>query len=145
MPRAMATRTSRLVSCCPSWTVEEGDIASFFVMDLGLALAPKMCLDQSQAFNEVNNRQAFTVRKNYPLFFLDEPLPGAPRHVFTTYHANVQITDCRTNTKSNLTPKIEYTLKPSTYDAKPWFLHFNRKKVQMSTPFFERDPDFLHI
>ena len=29
--------------------------------DLGLALEPKMCPDQSQAFIEVNNSQAFTV------------------------------------------------------------------------------------
>ena len=36
--------------------VEEGDIAIFFVKDVGLALAPKMCPDQSQTFKEVNNR-----------------------------------------------------------------------------------------
>ena len=43
--------------------MEEGDIASFFVKDLliGLALAPKMCPDQSQAFKAVNSSQAFTV------------------------------------------------------------------------------------
>ena len=42
--------------------MEEGDIASFFVKDLGLALASKMCLDQSQTLIEVNNREAFNVR-----------------------------------------------------------------------------------
>ena len=52
-----------LVSCWPPWTVEEGDIASFFVKDLGLALAPEMCPDQSQAFKEVNHSQTFTVRR----------------------------------------------------------------------------------
>ena len=31
---------------------------------VGLELAPKMCPDQSQAFKEVNNSQAFTVRRN---------------------------------------------------------------------------------
>ena len=40
--------------------MEKGDIASFFVKDL-MAQAPKMCPDQSQAFKEVNNSQAFTV------------------------------------------------------------------------------------
>ena len=35
----------------------------FFVKDLGQALAPKMCPDQSQAFKEVNTSQAFTVGK----------------------------------------------------------------------------------
>ena len=76
-----------LVSCWPPWTVKEGDIASFFlVQDLGLALAPKMCPDQSQTFKEVNNSQAFTAwRKKTTLFFLDQPLPGAPRHVCTSF------------------------------------------------------------
>ena len=36
-------------------------VASFFVEDLGLALAPKMCPGQSQVFKELNNSQAFTV------------------------------------------------------------------------------------
>ena len=44
-----------LVSCWPQWTVEEDDIASFFVADLGLELAPKKCPDQFQTFNEVHN------------------------------------------------------------------------------------------
>ena len=64
--------------------MEEGDIASFFVKDLGLVLAPKICPDQSQAFKEVNNIKAFTV----------EPLPGAPRHVCTKFRANIRRTDC---------------------------------------------------
>ena len=41
--------------------MEEGDVARFFAKDQGLVLAPKMCLDQSQAFEEVNNSQEFTV------------------------------------------------------------------------------------
>ena len=59
---------------------------------IGLALAPNMCPDQSQAFEEVNNSQAFSVgRKHFfPIFFfseraasrfskaclLNEPFPG---------------------------------------------------------------------
>ena len=44
--------------------------ASFSVKDLGLALAPKMCPDQSQAFKEVNNSHAFIAgRKKMALFF----------------------------------------------------------------------------
>ena len=70
-------------------------LANFFVKDLGLALAPKMCPDQSQAFKEVNNSQAFTVgRKKMSLFFLGEPLPGAPSHVCTKFRANIRRTDC---------------------------------------------------
>ena len=56
--------------------MKEGDIAIFFVKDLGLALAPKMCLDQSQTFKEVNNSQAFIYRrkeKKWHLFCQDEP------------------------------------------------------------------------
>ena len=53
--------------------MDEDDIASFFVKDLGPALAPKMCPDQSRAFKEVNNSQAFTVgrKKKVPFFFDD--------------------------------------------------------------------------
>ena len=47
-------KVTYLVSCWPPWTVEESDTARFFVKDLGLAMAPKMCPDQSQAFKEVN-------------------------------------------------------------------------------------------
>ena len=43
------------VSCRPPRTVEEGNIASFFYGDLGLALASKMCPDQSQAFQKVRH------------------------------------------------------------------------------------------
>ena len=77
--------------------MEEGDIASFVVKELGLTLAPETCPDQSQAFKEVKNSQAFTVgRKNIyiPIFFLDEPLPGAPGHVGTKLRANIRRTDC---------------------------------------------------
>ena len=76
-----------LVSSWPPWKVEEGDIEPFFsVKDLGLALAPKMCPDQSQTFKEMNNSQAFTAGKKkikpfLPIFTLNKPLPGAPRHV----------------------------------------------------------------
>ena len=41
--------------------MKEGDIATFFVKDLGLALAQITCPNQSQAFKEVNNSQAFAV------------------------------------------------------------------------------------
>ena len=64
--------------------MEEGDITIFFAKDLGLAVEPNMCPDQSQAFKEVNNSPAFTVLFCFlPIFFLNEPLPGAPRHVWS--------------------------------------------------------------
>ena len=69
--------------------MEEGHIAIFFVEDLGLALAPKMCPDQSQAFKEVNNSQAFTVGRKKTKK-MNEPLPGAPRHVCTKFSANIR-------------------------------------------------------
>ena len=72
-------------------------MAFFFVTDLGLALAPKMCPDQSQAFTEASNSQSFTVgrkEKMTRIFFLDEPLPGAPRHVCTKFRAGFRRTDC---------------------------------------------------
>ena len=38
-----------------------GQYSHFFGKDVGLALAPKLCLDQSRAFKGVNSRQVFTV------------------------------------------------------------------------------------
>ena len=65
-----------------------------FVKDLGLALASKMRPDKSQAFKEVNNSQAIPQEETIfsPNFFLNEPLPGAPRHVCTKFRANVRRT-----------------------------------------------------
>ena len=54
--RISNSNVTHLVSCWPPWIAEKGgDIASVFVQGLGLALAPKMCPDQSQTFKEVNN------------------------------------------------------------------------------------------
>ena len=50
--------------------MEEVDLTSFFVKEPGLTLALKMCPNHSQAFEEVNNSQAFTVGKTkITLFF----------------------------------------------------------------------------
>ena len=43
----------------------------------------------------------------------------------------------RTNITSYATPKVESTLKPSNYDAKPSFLHAYRTRLPMYTPFCE--------
>ena len=115
---------------------------SFFVEDLGLALTLKMCPDQSQAFKEaIKHSQAFTMgRKKHDPFFLDDPLPGAPRHVCTKFRANIGISDlCIVvpNLETNLTRRIEYILKPSNYDAKPWFLHFTTQRSKFPRRFRE--------
>ena len=53
-----------------------------------------------------------------------------------------------TKIKSYLTPKIESSLKPTNYDAKPKFLHVYRTKVQNVHVVLERDPEnlkFAHV
>ena len=70
-------------------------VQNIYVKDLGLALVPKqICPGQSQAFKEVNNSQAFSVRKKMAHVYLDKPLAGAPRHVCKTFRDNVRRTDC---------------------------------------------------
>ena len=49
-------------------TVEEGDIASFVVQDLGLTLAAKTCPDQSQAFERSIMVGRFRRKKSFLLF-----------------------------------------------------------------------------
>ena len=73
--------------------MEESDTASFRDKDLGIVHAPKMCLNQSQAFKEVNSGQALTVGKTKNIY-MNEPLPGALRHVCTKFSANIRRTDC---------------------------------------------------
>ena len=65
---------------------------------VGLALAPKMCPDQSQVFKGVNNSQAFTMGRGKN----DEPLPGAPRHACTKLRENIRRTDCKGPILSNI-------------------------------------------
>ena len=84
-------------------------VSIFFAEDLGLALAPKMCPDQSQAFKDVGNSQAFTVSRC-----------SLARHVFKTFIANIRRTDCvRQKHEVIFNAQIESTLKPSNYDSKP--------------------------
>ena len=153
MPHAAtATRMSHIfgITCWPPRILEEGDIiTTFFVKDLGLVLAPKTCPDQSHALKEVNNSRVFTARRKNDTFFLNEPLPGAPRQVLTKFSAIIRRTDCVGTIKpSYLKPKIESTLKPTNSDAKqPWFLQFIAQKSKyMSTPFLRDTPwNFAHV
>ena len=77
-------------------------------------LAPKMCPDQSQAFKEVNNSQAFTVGSKKKRTSRFQVLQG----MFVQRLAQMFEELSRTNIKLYLTPKIESTQKPSDYDAK---------------------------
>ena len=64
MPHAMATRMSDIwyhANRHEQWNRATSPVS--FVKDLKLALALKIRPDQSQAFEEVNNSQAFTVGK----------------------------------------------------------------------------------
>ena len=122
----------------------EGDIASFFVKDLGWALASKMSRP-SQALKEVNTSQAFTVgRKKTNHFCSDQAASRFSEacwyKVLRKYSKNWLR---ETNIKSYLTPKIDSTLKSSNYDAKPWFLHFIAQKSVCPHRFWEIDPEIL--
>ena len=45
----------------------------------------------------------------------------------------------RANIKSKIRPKIEYILKPSNYDAKPWVSHLTAQKSKFPRRFWELD------
>ena len=49
--------------------MEEGDIATFFAQDVGLALVVKTCPHRPQAFENVNNGQAFRWENHFFFFF----------------------------------------------------------------------------
>ena len=72
MPHAMAARMSDIwyhANRHEQWNRATSPVS--FVKDLKLALALKIRPDQSQAFEEVNNSQAFTVgkKKKKHIFF----------------------------------------------------------------------------
>ena len=109
----------------------------------------KMSHDQSQAFKEVNNSQAFTIgRKKWPVFDgrASRCSKACLRKVSRKYSKNWLCRTSRTNIKSNLTPEVEYTLKPSNYDPMPWFLHFTAQNSKCPRRFWELRPwHFAHV
>ena len=127
---------THLESCWLPGAVEAGDIASVFVKDLGLALPPTMCPEQSRAF-KVNNIQAFTVgRKTKSHFFSGQAASTCSKEcLYKVSRKHSENWLRRANIKPNLTPKIEYPLKPSYYDAKPWFCTLPHKSQNVHAVF----------
>ena len=113
----------------------------FFVKNLGLALAPKMCPDQSQAFKEVNNSQTGRRQKKWPILFSGRPAPRCSKaYLYKVSRKYSKNWLRRINIKSNLTPEFQYTLKPSNNDTKPGFLHFFARKSKCPRRFGETWP-----
>ena len=117
---------------------------------IGLALAPKMCPDQSQAFKEFNTSKAFAVgRKKLPRFVSGRAASRCSKACLYEVSRNYSKNWLRrTNIKPNLTSTIDYTLKPSNYDAMmpSRDLRTLPHKVQMSTPFLRnRSWNFAHV
>ena len=116
MPHATATRMAHIysiftvVSYRPPSTVEEGDMATFFVQDLGLAPVAKTCFHRPQAMSA----KLFT-------------------HIRT-------LDCVRPKTKSNSTPKVGPMLKLNNYKAttNTRITHVFRTKVHMATPLSKR-------
>ena len=109
-----------------------------------------MCPDQSQAFREVNNRtivrQLPYEEKKWPIFSSGRAASRCSKACLYKVSIKYSKNWLRwTNIKTNLTPEIEYKLKPSSYDAKPWFLHFTAQKSKCPRRFWEIDPEFLRV
>ena len=98
-----------LVSCWPPWTVAEGDMARFFVKDLGLALAPKMCPDQSQASKMLIRVRRLPQEEKKKAIFSDWAACRCPKAcLYEVQHKYSKNWLRRTNIKSFLTPKIKF-------------------------------------
>ena len=80
------------------------------------------------------------------IFCLNEPVPGAPRHVGKTFRANIRRSDCARPISSNiLRPKVDAILKLSDCKATTQITRVSR--THRSPNFhdvFSRDPDILH-
>ena len=120
-------------------------VARLFFKGLGLALASKMCPDQSQAFKEVNNSQAFTVGRKifHPFCFLNELLPGAPRRISTKSSASIRRTECVGLIFSH-TPKSNIHWNQVITMRSRDFCTFNALQSKCPRRFWEMDPEVLH-
>ena len=105
----------------PPWPVEEGDMASFFVQDLGLALVAKTCPHRPQAFETVHNGQAFLQRNScfFSLFLMNEPIADTLRHAYKRLRAVIRRSD-------RIGPTLSHTIAQSWSHAETWYqVHSN--------------------
>ena len=65
-------------------------------------------------------------------------------YLYKVWHETSKNRPRGTNIKLILTPKIGCILKPSNYNAKPWFLHITAQTPQCLRRFWELDPKRLH-
>ena len=119
----------------------------FFVKDRGLALAPRMC---PRPITDLQTGQIligiYCRKKKWAIFFSG---PAASRCskacLYKISRKNSKNWMRRSNNESNFTPKIEYILKTSNYNAKPWFLYLTTQKKRPRR-FWELDPEiFAHV
>ena len=97
-------------------------MASFFVKDLVLALAPRKCVPTNRrpSKRSIIDRHLLYEEKKMTHFCSGPAASGSSKawlyNVSRKYSENRLH---RTNVESNLTPEIECTLEPSNYVAKP--------------------------
>ena len=103
-------------------------------------------VSRPQAFKEVNNIQVIYSRKKkkYPFFSARATSRCSKAWFYKVSRKYSKNWLRRTNIKSNLTPKIECSLKPSNYDAKPGLLHFTPQKSKCS-PCLDRAWNIAHV
>ena len=122
MPHAVARRMSRIYSSIVLIAMnsgEESDMATFFALDLGLALVAKTCPYRPQAFKKVNNGQAFPYEENICFFIFSwtsrlQVLQGMSQKNSRKYSKTWLR---RVNIASWLTPKVYPILKLRNYKA----------------------------
>ena len=75
--------------------VEEGDIAKVFVEDVGLGAGAEIASRPITGLQRGRQQAGVFAGRCFffLIFFLNEPLPGAPRHARTKFRANIR-TDC---------------------------------------------------
>lgn len=74
-----------------------------------------MCLDQPRASNRAILSQAFPYENTilFSVLFLNDPIPGTPRHICTIVHPKHQASDLRAfDIKQNITLNIDFIRVP---------------------------------
>ena len=121
--------------------MEESDTASWFCAGLRTGASGEIVSPPTAGFHNAPQWSGVYVGIFF-FFFLKDSMAGTPRNTCVFFSSKCsKICRRRASTKSYLTPKVDPMLKLSCYKASSQVTHVLCTNVQMTTPFWEIDPD----
>ena len=123
-----------------------GDMATFFLQDLGLVLVTKTCPRRPQAIKRAKTVRRFRRKTFFPIFVWTrrlQVLQGMSAR--KSFHANIRKSDLTmVNLEWNVTQKLDPTLEPSTYKQLPKIRMFSPENSICPRRFIRNGPELLY-